>query len=108
MLMDLQGFPWEVQPQEVTGTYRFDGRFLATATVMADLGEKVVATIYAITQALVKEHDGLDYILAFKHKETGVVIWFIDQLNDEMKQEHYTPEQVAEYNACTLCYPEER
>ena len=37
---------------------------------MADLGEKVVAAIYVITQILIKEHDGLDYILAFKHKET--------------------------------------
>ncbi|MEL7422847.1 MAG: hypothetical protein AAFN81_07655 [Bacteroidota bacterium] len=106
--MDLQDFPWEAQPQETTGTYRFDGRFSATVTVMADLGEQVIAVIYMITQALVKKQDGLDYILAFKHKDTGVVVWFIDQLNDEMKRDHYTPEQVAEYNVCTLCYPEER
>jgi hypothetical protein len=78
-------FPWEPQPQETTGTYRFDGRFVATATVINDLGEDVVRALYFIAQGLVKENDGTDYILAFKHRETGVAVWFIDQLNDEMK-----------------------
>lgn len=100
-------FPWEPQPQETTGTYRFDGRPLVTATVQADLGPIVVAGIYRITQRLVQEHDGLDYILAFKHRDTGEVVWFIDQLNDAMKASE-SEEWVAEYNTCTLCYPHER
>tara|TARA_X000000950_G_C13392152_1_gene448691 strand:+ start:36 stop:353 length:318 start_codon:yes stop_codon:yes gene_type:complete len=100
-------FPWEPQPQETTGTYRFDGRPLVTATVQSDLGAGVVAEIYRITQRLVQENNGLDYILAFKHRETNEVVWFIDQLNDTMKASE-SEEWVTEYNTCTLCYPHER
>lgn len=100
-------FPWEAQPQETTGTYRFDGKFVATATVIEDLGMDVVRALYYIAKRLVEEQDGLDYILAFKHRETGVVVWLIDQLNDQMKNDE-SPEWIAEYNICTLCYPSER
>lgn len=100
-------FPWESQPQETPGTYRFNGRPLVTATVHADLGQTVIVEIYRITQRLVQENDGLDYILAFKHRETSVEVWFIDQLDDEMKASE-SPEWVEEYNTCTLCYPHER
>jgi hypothetical protein len=90
-------FPWEPQPQETTGTYRFDGRFVATATVINDLGNDVVRALYFIAQRLVQEDDGIDYILAFKHRETGVVVWMIDQLNDDMKTSE-SKEWVEEYN----------
>jgi hypothetical protein len=100
-------FPWEPQPQETTGTYRFNGRFVATATVINDLGEDVVRALYFIAQGLVKKDDGIDYILAFKHRETDEVVWMIDQLNDEMKASE-SPKWVEEYNTCTLCYPHER
>ncbi|TXF82496.1 hypothetical protein FUA23_21800 [Neolewinella aurantiaca] len=100
-------FPWEPQPQEVAGTYRFDGRFVATATVINDLGNDVVRALYFIAQRLVQEDDGIDYILAFKHRETGKVVWMIDQLNDDMKTSE-SKEWVEEYNTCTLCYPSER
>jgi hypothetical protein len=99
--------PWEPQPQETTGTYRFDGRFVATATVINDLGNDVVRALYFIAQGLVKEHDGIDYILSFKHRETDQEVWLIDQLNDEMKASE-SPAWVEEYNTCTLCYPHER
>lgn len=100
-------FPWEPQPQETSGTYRFDGRFHATTTVDNDLGRDALLEIYQITQRLVKENDGIDYILAFKHRETGEVVWMIDQLNDELKASE-SAEWVEEYNTCTLCYPHER
>jgi hypothetical protein len=80
-----QQSPWEPQPQETSGTYRFDGKFHATTTVDTDIGREAVMEIYLITQRLVRENNGIDYILAFKQKETGVVVWMIDQLNDEMK-----------------------
>jgi hypothetical protein len=89
-------FPWEPQPQETTGTYRFDGRFVATATVINDLGNDVVRALYFIAQRLVQEDDGIDYILAFKHRETGVVVWMIDQLNDDMKTSE--SKEWVEYN----------
>ena len=100
-------FPWEPQPQETGGTYRFDGRFHCTTTVDSDLGRETVLKIYQITQQLVNEHDGIDYILAFKHRETGEVVWMIDQLNDAMKASE-SAEWVTEYNTCILCYPSER
>ena len=105
--MSTNNFPWEPQAQETTGTYRFDGKFLCTATVDADLGRETILEIYRITQRLVQENDGLDYILAFKHFETNEIVWFIDQLNDEMKESE-SEKWVAEYNTCTLCYPHER
>ncbi len=100
-------FPWEPQLQETTGTYRFNGRFVATATVIEDFGMDTVRAMYFIAQRLVKEQDGIDYILAFKHREIGTVVWMIDQLDDRMKKQE-SPEWVAEYNICTLCYPHER
>jgi len=48
----------------------------------------VVRAIYFIAQGLVKENDGIDYILAFKHRETGEVVWLIDQLNDQMNVDY--------------------
>ena len=105
--MSHPSFPWEPQPQETSGTYRFNGRFHCTTTIDNDLGRATILKIYQITLRLVQENDGIDYILAFEHRETGEFVWMIDQLNDEM-QAAESEEWVAEFNTCVLCYPSER
>ncbi|WP_020566700.1 hypothetical protein [Neolewinella persica] len=100
-------FPWEPQLQEAVDTYRFDGRFVATATVDTDIGRAAVLEIYRITKQLVQQNNGINRILKFRHRETGEVVLMVDQLNDDAKAST-TPELIEKYNTCTLCYPQER
>ena len=89
---------WELQPQETNSTYHFSGRFLVTSGVQAELTDEEIRTIYFLVQKLVKENDGLDYLLVFKNKE-GLKLFFIDQLNQEMLASSDHP---PEHHYCTL------
>ena len=93
---------WQLQPQEREGTYRFDGGFLVTQNVRDGLRNEIIARIYLLIQEKVEEKNGLDYLQVFIHQETGEKIFFIDQINDEMKEEH-----PPEHNYCTLMYSDE-
>lgn len=89
---------WELQPQETNGAYHFSGRFLVTSGVQAELTDEEIRTIYFLVQKLVKENDGLDYLLVFKNKEE-LKLFFIDQLNQEMLASGDHP---PEHHYCTL------
>lgn len=90
---------WKAKPQEQNGTYRFSGKFLVTNGVMSSLTRQEIEAIYFEIQKLVKEHNGIDYLMVYVHENTGQKLFFSDQLNDEMIA---SGEFLAEYNYCTL------
>ena len=93
---------WQLQPQEREGTYRFDGKFLVTKNVKEGLKKEIIARMYLLILQKVEEEDGLDYLQVFIHQETEEKLFFMDQINDEMKEEH-----PPEHNYCTLMYSSE-
>jgi hypothetical protein len=93
---------WIRQPQETAGTYRFSGRFVATAGIVNLLSEAEIMLLYWEVRYLVEQNDGIDYLVTFQHQETNQKLFFIDQLNDEMKPDH--PD---EHDYCTLLLAEE-
>ena len=90
---------WEIQPQETTGTYKFSGTFLVTHGVNETLTPKEIAIIYHTIQKMVKESDGIDYLISIIHSETKQKLFFIDQLNQEMLD---SGQYSTENNYCTL------
>jgi hypothetical protein len=92
---------WTRKPQESEGTYRFDGRFLTTRGVGDELSPQEISAIYHEVQNFVKEKNGIDYLQVFTD-EDGRKLFFIDQINDEMKKEH-----PPEHNYCTLMFAHE-
>lgn len=94
---------WEIQPQEQKGTYRFSGRFLVTSGIEAELSPEEIAAIYQQVQQLVKEQNGIDYLVVFKN-DKGQKLFFIDQLNKEMIE---SGDYANEHNYCTLLFSHE-
>lgn len=95
---------WTRQPQEVEGTYFFNGKFLVTRKVQATLSDAEIRFIYQNVQQFVKDENGIDYLQVFTD-ENGRKLFFMDQLNKEMIE---SGGYKKEYNYCTLMYPEER
>ncbi|MEL7119907.1 MAG: hypothetical protein AAFO07_10710 [Bacteroidota bacterium] len=100
--MNKRTFIWEHQPQEKAEKYFFSGRFLVTKGVQALLSMNQIYAIYFLVKALAEQEEGLDYLQVFIHKETEQKLFFIDQLNEEMKKEH-----PPEHDYCTLLLAEE-
>lgn len=95
---------WKRQPQEQSGTYFFSGKFLVTNGVQNLLTPEEIRTIYFEVKELVKEQNGIDYLVVYVHEETTQKLFFIDQLNKEMIDSgSYQPE----HNHCTLLKAEE-
>lgn len=90
---------WEIQPQETEGTYKFSGKFLITHGVNETLSQKEIATIYHTIQQMVKDTNGIDYLVSIIHSETKQKLFFIDQLNQEMID---SGQYSTENNYCTL------
>lgn len=101
--MDLK---WKRQPQERSGTYRFNGKFYASRGVVDLLSRDEIMAIYYDVLSLVKQEDGIDYLVVYQHEETSQKLYFIDQLNDYMKAdlESNFPKDA---NHCTLILAEE-
>lgn len=95
---------WTRQPQEVEGTYRFDGNFFVTRGVNEALPREEIEEIYRDVRQFAEEQDGIDYLQVYIHTD-GRKLFFMDQLNDDMKSSGGYP---SEYNYCTLMFPHER
>lgn len=95
---------WKRQSQEQNGSYRFSGKFLVTSGVQNLLLSEEIRAIYFDVQNQVKENDGIDYLVVYKHEKTERKLFFIDQLNDEMIASN---DFKKEYNYCTLLLAEE-
>ena len=93
-----------MKPQEMEGSYFFSGKFLVTQGIQALLTPQEIASIYLEVQKLVKENDGIDYLVVYVHEDTGQKLFFIDQLNKEMIA---SGDFLPEYNYCTLLLAEE-
>ncbi len=95
---------WKRKLQEQQGTYYFSGKFLMTNGVQHLLSPEDILAIYQDVQQLVKENEGIDYLVTYIHEDTKQKLFFIDQLNKEMIDSgDYAPE----YNVCTLMLAEE-
>ena len=94
---------WTYKPQEQEGSYFFSGTFLTTAGVASELSKEEILNIYQQTQQLVKEKNGIDYLLVFED-QAGRRLFFIDQLNRQMIE---SGDFKAEYNYCTLLFAHE-
>ncbi len=66
-------------PQEKDGTYRFDGRFVATRNAIAKFGEAAILAAYTLLQREVSKKGGMDYLQAFEID--GERLWFIDDVS---------------------------
>jgi hypothetical protein len=95
---------WIRQPQEQSGTYFFSGKFLVTSGVQSLLNDNEIRAIYFDVQKLVKQYEGIDYLVVYIHEDTQQKLFFIDQLNKEMIA---SGEFLPEYNYCTLLLAEE-
>ena len=95
---------WIRQPQEQSGTYPFSGKFLVTIGIQNLLSKEEIFAIYFDVQKLVKEKDGIDYLVVYIHETTNQKLFFIDQLNREMIA---SGDYLAEYDYCTLLLAEE-
>jgi len=78
---------WTLKPQERPGTYRFNGRMYITHAVAESITIDELMTILFCIEILVWKYGGLDYLQVFE-SDTGLRLYFVDQLNDEMKQMH--------------------
>ena len=85
-----------------TSTYRFSGRFVVTRGVADLLSEAEIMILYWQVKYLVEQQDGIDYLVEIVHEKSGQTLYFIDQLNDQMKLDH-----PKEHNYCTLLLREE-
>jgi len=77
---------WSLKKQERPGTYRFDGASYVTREVYDTIHPFVIAKMIVLIQDLVQANNGMDYLQVFEN-ENGETIYFIDQLNDEMKKD---------------------
>jgi len=91
---------WIAKKQEQEGTYRFNGKCLVTRGVQGLLTEEEILKLITSTKEMVKEQDGIDYLLEYKRGDDRV--WFIDQINDRMKEDH-----PPEHNYFTVLLPSE-
>ncbi len=90
---------WQSLPQETEGKFEFKGTFYVTQGVLSRLSQVEILSLYKFTQDLVREKNGLDYLLVFEHKTTKERLFFIDQIDRESIQSGNYP---ANENYCTL------
>ena len=60
--------------------------------------------IYWTIRYLAQQDNGIDYLIVLEHEETGQKLFFIDQINDQMKESGGHPK---EHDYCTLLLAEE-
>ena len=89
---------WTLRSQENEGSYRFNGALYITKAVAETLTFEEVLTLYLCIDVLVWKYNGLDYLQVFE-SDTGLRLYFIDQLNDAMKAD-----SPAEHNFATLLF----
>lgn len=66
-------------PQEKEGSYRFNGKFVATRNAIEKFGEDVIFAAYMMLQKGGKRKNGLDYLQVFDID--GEKLWFIDDVS---------------------------
>jgi len=93
---------WIRQEQERGGKYYFSGRFVVTSGIQDLLSEDEVKAIYLDVQNLVKEKKGIDYLVVYVHEDMGQKLFFSDQLDQDMLENH-----PKEHHYCTLLLAEE-
>jgi len=65
-------------PQEREGTYKFDGKFVATRGAIDKLGWAVIVECHLVLLGEVGKRGGLDYLQVFDID--GQRLWFIDDV----------------------------
>ena len=67
-----------LQPQETEGTYKFDGKFVATPRAIDKFGDAVIVAAHTMLRKRAEEEGGLDYLQVFEI--CGEKLWFIDDV----------------------------
>lgn len=102
---------WNYTPTpKESEAYLFDGPYFVTHNVDADISKEDVQS--AITQVIEAsiEQDGLDRIQRLVHQKSGSIIWIVDNLSEEHKDEIIESSPTAdndlrEYDATTVMFP---
>ena len=66
-------------PQEKEGSYKFNGRFVATRAAIEKFGEAVIIAAHITLLTEVKRRGGMDYLQVFDID--GERLWFIDDVS---------------------------
>jgi hypothetical protein len=66
-------------PQEKEGTYKFDGKFVATQNAITQFGDAVILACHMMLLKEIKRKGGLDYLQVFE--VDGEKLWFIDDVS---------------------------
>ena len=91
---------WKRLPQERNAPYFFSGHFVVTKTVMDELSNEEIMSIYLDVRNFVKESGGGDYLQIYVDDKNRRLV-FIDQLNQEMIE---SGEFRKEVNYCSLLF----
>jgi uncharacterized protein with ATP-grasp and redox domains len=102
---------WNYEPtRKETEAYLFDGPYYVTANVNDEISKEDVQT--AITKVLEAsiEQDGLDRIQRLVHQASGSIVWIVDNISEEYKDEIIESSPTAEndlreYDATTIMFP---
>lgn len=103
---------WIYQPTlKETETYHFLGPYYLTAAIDIEINrEEIHEAIMKVMLASV-EHNGLDKIQRLTHKITGNIIWIIDNISEEHKDEIIemspTPENDLKEEGTTVMFPDD-
>jgi len=65
-------------PEEKEGSYKFNGKFVATRAAIEKFGEAVIIACHMMLIKEVKRKNGLDYLQVFDIN--GEKLWFIDDV----------------------------
>ena len=92
----MQNSEWVRQPQETGGSYMFAGKMYCTSGIERNVPKDVINRICHDVLQFAKEQNGIDYLVVYKHRDTGQKLFFIDQITKEeaasgdfQKAEHY-------------------
>jgi hypothetical protein len=66
-------------PQEKEGTYKFDGKFVATRNAIEKFGEAAIVACHMMLLKEAKRKGDLDYLQVFE--VDGERLWFIDDVS---------------------------
>lgn len=102
---------WKYEPTlKETEKYHFYGPSYLSAAIDVEINrEEIHDAIMKVMLASV-EHNGLDRIQRLTHETTGIIIWIIDNISEEQKDEILemspTPENdLKESEGTTIMFP---
>lgn len=104
---------WQYDPVLIIDdTYKFTGPYYVTANASVGLEQQDIQSAILKVLAEVEVHGGLDRLQKLTHEISGKVIWIVDNLSEEQKeqvlQESEDPQKYFnDWGGTTLMFPED-